>query len=164
MYLIDVIGTMHVIHVVIALFNEFPVVFGQEKFGMYGTRFKNDKWSYWWCYVVEMNYCASVLLYEIEILSSNYSMAWLYNSSAISWHHPIITCCNFVDESHSQRGRYQSWGWWWSPTTTVCHASGNNGPAPRDPMVYGGTTARAYTEHRSWTGTGPTLGTQTKLV
>ena len=43
----DVIGTMHVIRVVIALFNEFPVVFGQEKFGMYGTRFKNDKWSYW---------------------------------------------------------------------------------------------------------------------
>ena len=28
--LFDVIGTMHVIHVVIALFNEFPVVIGKK--------------------------------------------------------------------------------------------------------------------------------------
>ena len=47
MYPFDVIGTMHVIRVVIALFNEFLVVFGQEKFGMYGTRCEYDKWSYW---------------------------------------------------------------------------------------------------------------------
>ena len=30
MYPFDVIGTMHVICVVIALFNEFPVVFGKK--------------------------------------------------------------------------------------------------------------------------------------
>ena len=30
MYPFDVIGTMHVIHVVIALFNEFPVVIGKK--------------------------------------------------------------------------------------------------------------------------------------
>ena len=30
MYPFDVIGTMHVIRVVIALFNEFPVVFGKK--------------------------------------------------------------------------------------------------------------------------------------
>ena len=156
---------MHVIHVVITLFNEFPVVFGKKKFGMYGTRCEYDKWSYWWCYVVEMNYCASVLLYEFEILSSKYSMAWLYNSSAISWHHPIITCCcNFADDSHPRRGRYQSWGWWWSPTTMVPHASGNDGPAPGDPTVYGGSTAWAYAERRSWMGMGPTPGARTKLV
>ena len=52
---------------------------------MYGTCCEYDKWSNWWCYVVEINYCASMLLYEFKILSSNYSMAWLYNSSAISW-------------------------------------------------------------------------------
>ena len=43
MYLCDVIGTMHVLHVVVVLFNEFPVVFLHEKFGMYGTRCKHDK-------------------------------------------------------------------------------------------------------------------------
>ena len=106
--------------------------FWHEKIGMYGTRCEYDKWSIWWCYVVEMNYCASMLLYEFKILSSNFNMAWLYNCSAISWHHPIITCCNFVDESHSRRGRYQLWGWWWSPTTTVPHASENDGPALGD--------------------------------
>ena len=47
MYPFDVIGPVHVIHVVIALFNEFPVVFGQENFGMHGTRCEYDKWSYW---------------------------------------------------------------------------------------------------------------------
>ena len=47
MYPFDVIVTVHVIHVVITLFNEFPVVFGKKKFGMYGTRCEYDKWSYW---------------------------------------------------------------------------------------------------------------------
>ena len=30
MYPCDVIGTMHVLHVVMVLFNEFPVVFGMK--------------------------------------------------------------------------------------------------------------------------------------
>ena len=47
MYPFDVIGTMHVIRVVIAIFNESLVVFGQENFSMYGTCCEYDKWSYW---------------------------------------------------------------------------------------------------------------------
>ena len=42
--------------------------------------------------------------------------------------------------------------------------SGNDGTTHGDPTVYGGSTARACIERRSWTRTVPTLGTRTKSV
>ena len=42
MYPCEVVGTMHVLLVTIALFNGFLVVF-DKIFGMYGTRCKRDK-------------------------------------------------------------------------------------------------------------------------
>ena len=87
-------------------------------------RCEPNKWSNWWCHVARMNYYSSVLLYEFKILSNDFSLAWLYNSSAISWHHPIITyCCNFVDDSHSCWSRQQprgQWRWLITTATTVC--------------------------------------------
>ena len=85
------------------------------------TRCEYDKWSNWWCHIARMNYYASVLLYEFKILSSKFSLAWLHNSFAISWHQPIITYCyNFVDDPHSRWGRHQPrWQWWWFTTTTI---------------------------------------------
>ena len=83
-------------------------------------RYEPDKWLNWWCHVVRKNYYGSVLLYEFKILSSNFSLVWLYNSSVISWHHPIITYyCNFADDSHLCWSRQQPRGQWWWLTTTA---------------------------------------------
>ena len=114
------IGTLHVISLWVN-FNEILVSFYWWNMTCMLTRCEYDKWSNWWRYVARMNYCASILLYEFKILSSNFSLAWLHNSSAISWHHPIITCCcNFADDSHScWSGHQLRWQWWWLTTTAV---------------------------------------------
>ena len=111
-----------------------------------------------------MNYCASVLLYEFKILSSNFSLALLHNSSAISWHHPIITyCCNFVDDSHSCWSRHQPrWQWWWLTTTTVTVCEWVFCIVPRKSESNEGYTAPHCAEYCSRTPT--TSRARTKLV
>ena len=115
------------------------------------TRCEHDKWSNWWCYVARMNYCASVLLYEFKILSSNFSLAWLHNSSAISWHHRIITYyCNFADDSHSRWSWHQPrWQWWWLTTTAVTICEWVFHTVPRKLESNGGYTAPHCAEHCS---------------
>ena len=133
-------------------FNEFPVVFGKKSLACTEHVVSMTSGSFGWCYVVEMNYYASVLLYEFEILFSNYSMAWLYNSFAISWYHPIITCCcNFADDSHSRRSWHRSEWWWWSSTTTASYTSRDDGPTHGDPIFHGRSAARSRVE--CWPGT-----------
>ena len=91
------------------------------------------------------------LLYEFKILTCNFCLAWLYNSSAISWHHPIITyCCNLADDSHSCWSRQQPRGqWWWLTTTAttiyewvLCTILGKS-------KNYGGNPAPHCVEHGS---------------
>ena len=69
-----VIGTMHVLLVAIALFNGIPVVLKQKKLAC-RERVAGTISDHLVMYVVELDCCASVLLYEFMILSSNYSMA-----------------------------------------------------------------------------------------
>ena len=70
-------------------FDEILVLFYWWNMTCMLTRCEYDKWSNWWCHVARMDDYASILLYEFKILSINFSLAWLHNSSAISWHHPI---------------------------------------------------------------------------
>ena len=115
------------------------------------TRCKYNKWSNWWCYVVRMNYYASVLLYEFKILSSNFSLAWLHNSSAISYHQPIITYgCIFVDDSHPCWGKHQpGWQWSWFTTTTITFCEWFLRAISKKLESYGRDTTPHCIEHRS---------------
>ena len=132
-------------------FNEIPVPFYWWIMTCMLMRCKHDKWSNWWRHVVRMNYYASVLLYEFKILSSNFSLAWLHNSSAIYWHHPIITyCCNFVDDSHSRWSRHQpGWQRRWLTTTAVTFYEWVLRTISRKSESYGRDTAPHCVEHRS---------------
>ena len=77
------------------------------------TCYESDERSNWWCHVARMNCYASVFVVISRNFSSNFSLAWLHNSSAILWHQPIIAyCCNFADDAHP------CWSWWqpgWQP-------------------------------------------------
>ena len=66
---------MHVLHVVMVLFNEFPVVFFKKYLACMEHVASTISDPFGDVMFVEMNYCASVLLYKFMILSSNYSMA-----------------------------------------------------------------------------------------
>ena len=115
-------------------------------------RYEHDKWSNWWCHVARMNCYASVFIVILRIFSSNFSLAWVPNSSAISWHQPIIAyCCKFADDAHPCWSWWQpGWQPWWlaTPTTAVC--SGVLYPVPGEPKDNGGSFAPHRAKHCSW--------------
>ena len=115
-------------------------------------RYECDKWSNWGMPCCENELLCLCFYCEFGNFSSNFSLAWVPNSSAISWHQPIIAySCNFADDAHPCWSWWQlGWqpGWLATPTTVIC--SGVLYLVPGEPKDNGGSFAPHRAKHRPW--------------